>query len=269
MAERRAPDRQSLELPGAPAIVVSTDLDGDGRKDLAIAVVYTVWDQIGIEETTEMDEIQGLVEVLTIVPALMDHRELFLFRGLEDGSFEALGDPLPLEPSVLSLEAGPPSFPLIALTDSGISVLQRPANGEAGGAHESFRLVPWIEERPALAGTATLLKDLGLIQDLDGDDQADILIHTLDGYALYLNPASPSWEPEEPVTPPSRTTLLPIPEMDLEPEARTVQIPLPEIRDVDGDGLRDLLLPHPQQEWEAFRLFRNGGGGHFTVPWIP
>ena len=263
-AERLSLNRQSLELPGAPAIVISTDLDGDGRRDLAVAVVYTVWDQIGIEETTEMDDIRGLVEVLTIVPALMDHRELFLFRGAEDGRFEALGEPLPLDPSVLSLEAGPPSFPLVALTDTGVSILRQQDTPPRDGPASPFRLVPWIEERPALAGTATLLKDLGLIQDLDGNASPDLLIHTLDGYALYLDPDSTN--PEET---PRRTTLLPFPEMDLKPRPRTVQIPLPEIRDVDGDGLRDLLVPHPQREWEDFRLFRNGGSGTFHGPLDP
>lgn len=253
-AEKVRLDARSLELPGAPAAVVATDLDGDGREDLAVAVVYTVWEELGIAETVEMDEVEGLVEVLTIVPALMDHRELHLYRGTAEGGYEPWGEPLPLDPSVLSMEAGPEGFPLLALTDDGISVLRVGENGAS-------RLEPWIDERPALAGTVTFLKDLGLLQSLGGAATPDLLIHTLQGYALYLDP----WSEDSP----ERSGLVPLPELDLSPQPRTLHVPLPEVRDVDGDGLADLLVPHPERLWADFRLFLNRGGGAFQGPLDP
>ncbi|HEX6200042.1 MAG TPA: hypothetical protein VF150_07265, partial [Thermoanaerobaculia bacterium] len=87
---------QSLHLPGAPAALVPADLDGDGLRDLAVVVVYTEWDQIGVEELTEMDQVEGLVEVLTIVPVLLDRREVRAFLGRPGGGLEPAGEPLPL-----------------------------------------------------------------------------------------------------------------------------------------------------------------------------
>src|SRR5215212_6664879 len=51
----------SLELPASPAAVISTDLDGDGVRDLAILLVFTRWDQKMVTERSEMDEVQGFV----------------------------------------------------------------------------------------------------------------------------------------------------------------------------------------------------------------
>ena len=57
-----------LDLPGAPSAIVSADLDGDGVRDLAVVVAYREWNQVAIEEHAEMDDVEGLVEVLTIIP---------------------------------------------------------------------------------------------------------------------------------------------------------------------------------------------------------
>src|SRR6185295_5783317 len=54
----------SLDLPASPAAVVSTDLDGDGVRDLAILLVFTRWEQKMVSEKSEMDEVQGFVEVM-------------------------------------------------------------------------------------------------------------------------------------------------------------------------------------------------------------
>ena len=78
----------SLELPGAPATVVSADVNGDGLRDLAVVIAFTRWGELGIEESVEMDQVRGLVEVMTVIPALMDHRELWVFLGRADGGFD-------------------------------------------------------------------------------------------------------------------------------------------------------------------------------------
>jgi hypothetical protein len=109
----------SLDLPGAPAAVVPSDVDGDGRTDLVVAVAYNQWDQIEISESTTMDDIEGLVEVMTIVPSLLDRREARVYLAKPDGSYAQSGPALPLPLSVLSLEAGPPGTPVLALTDAG------------------------------------------------------------------------------------------------------------------------------------------------------
>ena len=250
---------QRLDLPGAPAAIVATDLDGDGRRDLAIAVVYTVWDQLELEEQTEMDEIEGLVEVLTIVSALLDHRELFLFLGREDGTYQPLADPLRLPTSILSIEAGPEDRGLVALTDEGLAQLALP---DAEGEAPSWELI--IEEAPVLAGTGAFFPPMGLIRELDGHPGEDVLLPATHGYSVYLNGEN-GLESKA-----AQRGLLPAFE-NLPNRASGAFIrfyPLPEVRDTDGDGRPDLLFPHPQDHWKDFRRAENLGGrfGAFSAP---
>ncbi len=86
---------QRLDLGGAPAALFSVDLDRDGRRDLALVVASTEWGQIGIEEMQQVDELGAYVEVLTVVPALFDRRELVVHLGIAAGRFAA--EPVRLE----------------------------------------------------------------------------------------------------------------------------------------------------------------------------
>ena len=109
-----------IELPGAPVTVLPADIDGDGVGDLVIVVAYSEWTQLVTEESVEMSQVDGLVEMMTIVPALNDRRELLAFRGLPAGGFEAFGETLALDLLILSVTTGPPGSPVVALTDAGI-----------------------------------------------------------------------------------------------------------------------------------------------------
>ncbi len=237
---------QPIELPGAPSAILPADLDGDGRQDLTVVVAYTQWHQIGIEESAEMDDVDGLVEVLTIVPSLIDRRELRVFLA-ENGGYRALA-PMELDRSVLSLEVGPPGLPIVALTDDGISALRL-----VGGRPV---LEPVLRDRPVLARSGTFIPDLGLGHDLDGDGGQDLLFPTADGAAVYLGrdgglEAEAQARLEWPVDGDNRGRL-------------SHHYPLPEVRDVDGDGLVDLILLEEDSGWQRFHVLRNLGGGRFA-----
>lgn len=247
---------QSLELPGAPAALVPADLDGDGLLDLAVVVVYTEWDQIGIEERTEMDEVEGLVEVLTIVPVLFDRREVRAYLGRPGGGFEPAGEPLALPLSVLSLEPGPPGIPALALTDEGASAL---VFDRAAG---KLAFEPLIADPPVLGGTGAFLAGLGLVQDVTGDGVADLLLPAPDGLALYRGTGS-GLEAE----PAAR---IPVPGVEPGGGGRTLDYPLPRVEDLDGDGLPDLLFRVAGERSSAHQAARNlgpgGGGARFGEP---
>ena len=242
---------QSLHLPGAPAALVPADLDGDGVRDLAVVVVYTEWDQIGVEELTEMDQVEGLVEVLTIVPVLLDRREVRAFLGLPGGGLEPAGEPLPLPLSVLSLEPGPPGIPALALTDDGASALRF---DRAAG---TLVLDPVVADPPVLAGTGSFLAGLDLVQDATGDGVPDLLLPAPDGIALYRGTGRGLAAEAD-----SRT---PLPRDPAEAGGRTLDYPLPRVEDVDGDGLPDLLFRvaargGSRSGWQVLRRLPSPGG---------
>jgi hypothetical protein len=254
--EKLALRADSLELPGAPASVIAADVNGDGLRDLAVVIAFTRWGEVGIEESIKMDDIEGLVEVLTVIPALVDRRELRVFLGRPGGGFDPASRSVTIEPSVLSLEEGPPGAPVIALTDEGISAL-RLQDGNL-----SFE--PLIQERPVLAGTATFLPNLGLVKDLDGNGKTDVLLPTAEGASVYLS--GPDGLRSEPAS------RLRFPLAGLQGRSRRTLShfhPLPEIRDVDGDKLPDLVLRHASGAWDGFRVLRNQGGGRFAAAVAP
>src|SRR5215210_3621029 len=113
-----------LPLPGAPSTVVAADVDGDGLRDLAVVVAYTRWGEIEITESTRMDDIEGLTEVLTVIPSLVERREIRVFPGRPGGGFGPGSVGLPIDMSFLTVEAGPPGLPVVAMTDDGLSVLR-------------------------------------------------------------------------------------------------------------------------------------------------
>jgi len=243
----------SLDLPASPAAVVSTDLDGDGVRDLAILLVFTRWEQKMVTEKSEMDEVQGFVEVMTIVPALLDHRELWFFRGDGKGGYARTGAALPVPLSVHSLAAGPGGRRLFALTDDGVGEVTW--NG-------GLALVERVQERSLLAGSGVFVADLVLFNELTGDGKPDLLLPTRE--ALLVYPGEGDGFAAEPVA----RVPLPAPD-DVEGPGLELRYPLPEARDVDGDHRVDLVWRDPRHGWQRPWVARGLGGGRFDAPMAP
>lgn len=245
----------SLELPGAPAAVISADVDGDGRRDLVVVVAYNQWDEIAITESSTMDNVQGLVDVMTIVPAVIDRREARVYRALPAGGYAPpLALALPL--SVLSLEAGPPGAPVVALTDEGASVLRIDSQGAPGAP----RLEPWIADPPVMAGTGNFLGDLGLMKDVNGDRLPDLILPARGGLAVYLA------RPEGKGLARNAASRLPVPgEAFRSADDLEHRYPLPQVQDVTGDGRPDLIFRDPVKRWRSVWVARNTGQGRFQA----
>lgn len=249
-----------LPLPGAPSAVVTADVDGDGRRDLVVVVAYTRWGQTEIEESVTMDDVEGLVEVLTVIPSLVERREIRVFPGRPDGGFGPGSLALPIDASILPVEAGPPGVPVVAMTDDGLSAL-RMRTGASGPELSWERL---FEERSILAGTGAFLPNLEMVRDIDGDGRADVLFPTSSGISVYLS------GPEGLRTSPASRVRFPLEDLQRNEGSRLVRrYPLPELRDVDGDRRPDLVLFHPAGGVRGFQVLRNLGNGRFGEPLAP
>jgi hypothetical protein len=253
-----------LPLPGAPAAVVAADVDGDGHRDLAVVVAYTRWGQVEIEESAKMDDVEGLVEVLTVIPSLVERREIRVFSGHPDGGFGPGSVALPIDASILTVEAGPPGLPVVAMTDDGLSVLRmKPGTSPGASGPPELSWEPVLHERPVLAGTGTFLPNLGLVRDVDGDQRADVLFPTPDGVSVYLSKADGLQ------TSPASRVRFPLDDLQRKGTALVRRFPLPELRDVDGDRRPDMVLFHAEGGLRGFRVLRNLGGGRFSEPLAP
>jgi hypothetical protein len=245
--------RLSLPLPAAPASVLPVDLDHDGARDLLVFLVYTHWGEKVVEESMTMEGFEGLMEVMTIVPALLDRRELRIYRGDGRGGYTPTDEALPMPLSVHSLVTDGDT--VLALTDDGVA--------EIAWAPESstLTLVPRIAARSRLAGTGVFLPELELLADLTGDGRPELLFPAADRLQVYsLGTGADGW------TALGDVALPPAPD-DASPLA--MAYPLPEARDVDGDRVADLVWRDPEEGWKRPWVARGTGGGRFTAPRAP
>ncbi len=242
----------SLDLPGAPAAIVAGDIDGDRLTDLVVVTAYTEWGSIVTEESVEMDDVEGLVEMMTIVPSVADRRQIVAFLGLVDGGFETLGEPQDLPSSVLSVFAGLPGNPILALTDDGIEQLALNGSGKI-----TYRSI--LERRPLLSGSGILMSGLVPIEDIDGDGRGELFF-----------PGRTTWDvfrwgrdgiADEPVARIAFEDRPPVGEEGRGPASRGGTrrvVPLPTVADLDGDGNADVLLRGDDRVWHRFEVSRGG-----------
>jgi hypothetical protein len=239
----------SLELPGPPTTVLSADVDGDGRKDLVVFLVYGEWIEIGD------DRMEGLIYVTEVVPSLIDRREIRVWLARPDGSYQPLPAPLPLPTSVIAAEPGPPGMPVLLLTDDGLAALRLDPDSRA------LRIEPRIADPPVAAGASTFLPGkLGIVADLDGDETLDVLLPAREGPAVYLG--TPSGLAPEPAA-----------RLALPGDRRTAgkrpgrSYPLPRVEDVDGDDVPDLIVfGRDRRGDQILSVLRGSGAGKFSEP---
>jgi hypothetical protein len=224
----------ALDLPGPPSKVIHVDLDRDGREDLVVVVGYTEIEDIGGAR------IENLIQIATVIPALFSRREVRAYLATADGSYRLAGEPFALADSVLHMERGPAGLPIVALTDDGLAELRFDrATGE-------MQLTPLLSHAPVLAGTRSFYASLELVHELNGDGTTDFLLPAEEGLAVYLGTnAGLATEPADVIALPSKGG-----------NGRRRDYPLPEIREIDGDGVPDLVFSS-----DNFLGSLNGGQG--------
>ena len=117
--------QQRLDLPGIPAAVVPAEMTGDGRDDLVVLAAYTGWTTRAEFEPAKFDDIEGLVEVMNVVDELVGRRELRLYPAAAEGDgFDEPVATLDLDATVHALATGHPAEPLVAVTDDGASAVR-------------------------------------------------------------------------------------------------------------------------------------------------
>ena len=234
----------TLDLPGVPAALIPTDLNDDGLPDLLVPLVYTEYEEAAFER------LDGMVQVTEVVPTLFDRRELWAWLARPDGAFESVGSPLPLPASVHSIEAGPPGFPAVALTDEGVWTVR------LAGTPPSLGWEPLIADRTALAGGGSFVPGLEIVRDLDGEGGVDILLPARAGPAIYRRDG-PGFASQ-----PSARLVMPGDDQGI----GTVvwrQYPIPRVQDVDGDHKPDLVLTRHGRQGEEIVILRGAGEGRF------
>jgi hypothetical protein len=236
--------RVDLDLPGPPAAVVAADLDHDGRRDLLVVTASTSWGSI-MEE-----RIEAAIAITEVVPALFDKREARAFLAQADGTYKALA-PLPLSREVLAVNAGPEDHPVVALTSDGLSDVKLVST--------ALDLVPFLAEPSAFAGSKTFLAEFAFLRDVDGDKVLDAVIPTPDGIAIHPRLGEAT----------SYRGRLPGDVRNDDANGVRRSLPVADFLDVDGDGVRDLLVRDLGSTPQRVAVARGKGGASFGAPsWV-
>jgi len=248
-AARPARGPVTLELPGPPVDLIPVELDGRDGIDLVVILVYDEYDEI------EYEQAEGFVQITEIVPALFERREARAYLRTPDGGYTLAGEPLPLPLSVISLAAGPPGIPLVALTDEGLDAVRF----RGGGPGPSLVMEPFIDDPPAMRGAGSYIPGLTLVSDIDGDGALDLLLPSETGPTIHrLDPhGRPKGEPLRLTLPGDRSGV-----------SRTAwrRYPMPQVQDVDGDGLPDLVAVDREPGPARIDIIRGLGEGRFAAP---
>ncbi len=236
--------RQTLELPGPPAKVLSTDVNHDGFRDLVVVVAYTERHQIGI------DRVEGMVQFTEVIPAIFDHREVRIFPGTDDGGYDPESHAMVLPFTVLSMEPGPDGTPIVAVTDEGLSEIVLDMSVDV----PTLKLREIFKDRPVLAGSGSFQPRLEVVHDLDGDGVNDILFPSMSGPAVYMT-RNGAVQPE------------PVQRLELHGQrssrSRAIfqHYPYPRVRYLNGDHLPDLI--YGTAGHSRYQVMIGKGGGRF------
>ena len=156
------------------------------------------------------------------------------------------------------MQPGPPGIPLLALTDDGISEL-RLIGGEK---NPRLELAPLVHDPPVMAGTKSFFAALDIVADADGDGRADVFLPTSKGPAVYLvGDQGLADQPISRVDLPGETGRA---RRGSGADGVTRFFPHPEVRELNGDGLPDLLLRRPSFAGGDVQVFVGSGGGRFA-----
>jgi hypothetical protein len=194
-----------------------------------------------------------MIQVSRVIPTLFDRREVHAYLATDEGGFRRAVAPLELPDGVLHLERAPEPVGLVALTDEGFSALRVDLDGPRPG----MRLEPVLAGAPVLARSGAFYPTLRLVHDVDGDGRGDLLLPTRDGLRIHL-------VGEAGVEPVAADVI----ETDGKETRGTRWLvrgyPLPQVRDVDGDGLPDLVFGSSEPGGAApLHVYLGTGAGRF------
>jgi hypothetical protein len=237
-----------LDLPGAPAAIIATDLDGDGRRDLVAVLAYSRWGSVA------RDRVEDAVAVTEVVPTLFDKREVRAFLAEPGGGYTPL-PAVPLPPTWIAIHAGTKAHPIFALADDGIDALDLRREGD----EVSLVITTLLIEKSALARAGTFLSDLDFIDDVDGDGRPEALIPAVDGLAIHRGTEDGGFEDKAILRRRLRgDTFFGY------PGGTDRDVPQPEFVDVDADRRPDLVVPRLGETPQRIVVALGEGGGRFA-----
>ena len=239
-----------LDLPGAPAAVVATDLDRDGRRDLVVIVAYTRWGSVA------RDQVEDAVAVTEVVPTLFDRREVRAFLAAPGGAYRAV-TPLPMPPTWIAIAEGTAAHPIFALADDGIDALSLRHEGD----EVSLVITPLVVERSALARAGTFLSELAFIEDVDADGRPDALIPAAGGLSIHRGNGGGGLDDQ-----PGMKRRMPGDVAVTFTGGSSRRVPLPKLLDTDGDGKKDLVVSQLDASPQRIVMAHAEGEGRFAKP---